>query len=371
MKILYFIFSLFMIQEQLLVPIDHQLANSKKIPITYSIVGEFNESKETIFLLEDPLDLFHDTLNQTLGLEEKWNVVKIHGRQHSPEIKRLVYQNGDVNWESAYRFYNQRQVAFDLEYLREKILGDQKVILLGHSSSGAGLLQYLSLFPEKVSKCILRSPLIFDIQNNVGFSTEILKFNQTKNTLDGPSLFYFSTRTSLDFTEFTDEECEDTFFSSFSYPNFQYGLLDSISLEEIAIQVRIFEHSHAFSSQKYQQHPLAQWMKKASSDLWSTYNQNPFPTYGTKYNQIAQNQVKVLILAGKFDLLINYHSYEVLAEFFSNSETTIINDGHGLSTLKTTGILARLSHAFLANDVEQKVSIFEEMKKLSLYPTKK
>lgn len=352
---------------QVLVPIDHQIPGSKKIAIQYSFENNFEEGRETVFLVDDPLKDVSHSLDPILVLEGNWNVVRIHGRHHSADIKKMLLERDNLSWKEAYRFYNQHQVAHDIEYVRKKLLGDQKVILLGHSSSAAGLLYYISIFPEKVSRSILMSPLLFDVQENLRFSTEILPLVDFGFKIDAELLFDYAIRSGLNFVQFEEDERYTFFLSSLLFSYFQFGLQNRIlKVDDVAKKVRIFEHFFAFGFKENLKHPIAEWMREVSSGLWLAYKKSPFPIHGTYYDQVWRNQGNILILGGKYDLLVNYHSYEVLAEFFPNSTLVIINEGHSLNKLYSSGLMARLLNAFLENSVVEKIRVFEEMRKLSL-----
>ncbi|UJP66512.1 hypothetical protein [Mongoliitalea daihaiensis] len=358
-------------QYQVMVPIDHQLQDSKKIPITYTIIGDFDKNRESIFLVDDPLLTWDELFDIAKGLQEKWNIVRVHGRQQSEEIKKLVVQNEQVNWKLAYRFYNQQQAVMDLEYVRKAIVGDQKIILLGQGSAAAGLLHYSTNYPESVSKSVWLSPLILDVHKNLGFFTPIHKLSRSNALLNPLLLFYFSSQTSLNLRDLSADESLWGYFSSFLFPNFQYAFLRNVHLEDIATQVRLFEHSYAFGLANDQRHPFGNWLREASSDLWVAHQKERFDVYGIRYDQPMEVQEATLILAGKFDLLVSYHSYEVLSELVRMNKPIIINDGHGLTALHSSGLLPDLIHAFLTNDAEGKVRVFEEMKRLGLYPARK
>lgn len=358
-------------QFQVMVPIDHQLEDSRKIPITYTIIGGFDKNRESIFLVDDPLDTWDDNFGLVNGLQDKWNIVRVHGRRQSEEIKKLVGPYEQANWKLAYRFYNQRQVAQDLEYVRKAIVGDQKIILLGQGSSAAGLLQYLSTFPERVSKSVWLSPLIFDVHKNLSFFTPIHKLSRANVSLNPLLLYHFASQTSLNLGNLSTDESLWGYFSSFLFPNLHYAFLKKLPLDDVATQVRLFEHSYAFGLATDQGHPIGNWLKAISEQVWAVYNQERFDIYGVNYDQSSQIQESTLMLAGKFDLLINYHSYEVLSELLTMNKPIIVNDGHGLTALHSSGLLPALIESFLANDTDKKVQVFEEMKRLGLYPTRR
>ncbi|MFC5626049.1 alpha/beta fold hydrolase [Algoriphagus winogradskyi] len=175
--VLFFVFVSASLQAQsFLVPYNHQLPDSRKIEIQVEFLNEFDAEKETVFLLEDAFDELYMPFHELLDFSESNNFVLIKGRKDNEELKRGVMLSGSLDYQLAYTLYNQDQVARDIEVIRQELLGEEQVILLGYSSSAMVLQHYLSLFPQHVSTMISVNPLVFDVQKNMSFPSSGLTF---------------------------------------------------------------------------------------------------------------------------------------------------------------------------------------------------
>ncbi len=155
------------VTETIEVPLDHSDPNSRTISISYHLMNEFDPSKETLFTLRDRLDENVQRLDYIADFGKEVNWVNISGRYYSEDLQAFIESHAKGDWDKIYRWLNQNQVANDIELIRKKLLGDQKVMILGYSSSASLVLHYLSSHKENVSKLICINPLLFDIEENL------------------------------------------------------------------------------------------------------------------------------------------------------------------------------------------------------------
>jgi len=293
--------------QQVLVPYDHHLPDSRKIEILVEFLNEFDNNRETVFLLEDAFDELFIPFDQLLDFSESSNFVLIKGRKNNEELKRGVMHSGKPDYQLVYKLYNQDQVARDIELIRRDLLGDKEVILLGYSSSAMVLQHYLSLYPEHVGRMISFNPLAFDIQKNLGFPEFGLSFPALNFSPD--QLFDLSYYSNF------DREMPSVKSSSFgslvgflSYRDVLRGFSQKTEFEnDFALQVRLFEHAIALSGAEDESNkvnPHLTLLKKFSAPIWEMYLDTNFPVLGTNYDELLNFQGKMVLIAGAFDQLI-------------------------------------------------------------------
>lgn len=352
-----------------LVPYDHHLPNSRQIEIKVQFLNDFEEGRETVLILEDAFDELFMSFYERMNSTESSNFVVIKGRKNSAELKSGIIQSETPDYGLAYRLFNQDQVARDIEVVRKKLLGDSKVILLGYSSSAIVMQHYLSLFPQNVSRMITVNPLVFDIQKNLGFSDFGLSFPSLK--LNQKLQFDFSYYSNFD-RERDNTKNKDLnkllLFLRFS------ELLPGLSNKEdneidFALQVRLFEHSLALlgmQNELKKPNPNFGLLKSWSSPIWDSYMKTRFPVFGTNYDELLDFQGNLILIGGAFDQLIYPKSYDILAEFYTNSTLVLLKDGHALQkTIGDRGLNALLE-AFISDDFEKKIGAYSNLKKANL-----
>lgn len=352
--------------QSFLVPYNHQLPNSREIEIHVEFINKFDAERETVFLLEDAFDELFISFDQLLDFSESSNFVLIKGRKNSEELKRGILNSGKPDFQLAYRLYNQNQVAQDIEVIRKELLGDKQVVLLGYSSAAMVLQHYLSLYPENVSRIISVNPLVFDIQKNLSFPPSGLSFSDLK----------LSDEDKVDFSYYANFDRENQGWKSLCKENlmgfltFQHVLTGLATNQNLACNlpsmVRLFEHGIALSGLQDSLHKTSlslEVMKNWSKPLWSAYQNNNFPFYGTNYDRLLEFEGKMILIGAAFDQLIYSKSYDVLAEYYPNCTLLLIKDGHGLQ--RALGLLSfnELLNVFVTNDTAGKVAAYEKLSK--------
>lgn len=368
--VLFFVFISTSLQAQSFwVPYDHHLSNSRKIEIQVQFLNQFDGARETVFLLEDAFDELFLPFDQLLDFSESSNFVLIKGRKNNEELKRGVMLSGSPDYDLAYKLYNQDQVARDIELIRSELLGDKQVILLGYSSSAMVLQHYLSLFPQHVSRMVSVNPLVFDIQKNLGFPELGLSFSDLK--LSPEQAFDFNYYSNFDSQKPSIKRLG--FSSLLSFLTFQ-DLFKGFSEKkpgntDFALMVRMFEHSIALSGlqdESKKTNPNFELMKKLSGAMWEKYKETNFPIYGTNYDDLLSFQGNMILIGGAYDQVIYPKSYDILAEFYTNSTLLLLKDGHALQKTVRDHALKDLFEAFTTNDFKKKISVFQKLSELNL-----
>lgn len=357
---------------QVWVPMDHQLPASRMIALSYEVFHPFDAGKETIFMMEDVLDrYFLDGINIDYLQRGDFNLVYIQGRNHSKSIIQSVQHQGKVDWKRAFKLFNVDQYAKDLEFIRQALLGDRKVWLLGFSGSATLMHYYLGLFPDQVSGLVSFNPLLFDVQQNLGFQEPTLWKGVQENSVTGDFLFDFvwyghysgsgkdtgKTSAVLDMMEFAKWKI--------FYPGFWEG-----AKPDLALTVRLFEYSFGMrdihSLQTNQTTAAFKWMREKSKELWSLYESCPFDMNWINYDRGSGFGGPVLLVGSKYDALLAYQSYEALAEFYANSTLLLVNDAHAMLKLFGSCLQGALVRAFVLEDFGDKVRIYEAIQKNGL-----
>ncbi|PZX60244.1 alpha/beta hydrolase family protein [Algoriphagus ratkowskyi] len=358
-----FVFFIFKIHAgQFLVPYDHHLPDSRKIEIQVEFLNEFDAEKETVFFLEDAFDDIYLPFYELLDFSESSNFVLIKGRKDNEELKRGVMLSGSPDYQLAYKLYNQDQVARDIEVIRQELIGDEQVILLGYSSSAMVLQHYLSLYPNHVSRMISVNPLVFDIQKNLSFPSSGLSFSDLQ--LSGEQQVDFSYYANFDRENQSGNSLPKEHIIDFL--TFQKVLTGLSTNQDIAsnipLMVRLFEHGIAlsgFQDSEQKSNSSLEAMKKGSSPIWEAYHTSNFDFYGTNYDRLLEFEGKMTLIGAAFDQLIYPKSYDVLAEYYSNCTLLLLRDGHGLQQALGLPGFKELLNAFISNDTAGKISAYK------------
>lgn len=350
--------------QSFLVPYDHQLPNSRKIEIHVEFINEFDSEKETVFFLEDAFDELYLPFNELLDLTESSNFILIKGRKDNEELKKGVMLSGSPDYRLAYKLYNQDQVARDIEVIRKELLGNEQMILLGHSSAAMVLQHYLSLFPKHVKRMISVNPLVFDIQKNLNFPSSELSFSDVK----------LSAEQMVDFSYYANFDRENQNRKLLYKENLMgfltlQDLLTGIAANQriasnLPLVVRLFEHGIALSGLQdslQKTNPSLEVMKKWSGSLWSAYQSSKFTFFGTNYDRLLEFEGKMILIGAAFDHMIYSKSYDVLAEYFSKCTLLLLKDGHGLQLALSFPAFNELVNAFITNDTAGKIVAYEKL----------
>lgn len=355
--------------QEIPVPLDHNLPESKTIRIEIEFLNDFDPEKGTVLMIEDAFDLEFRGLDIKNGLFNSFNFVLVKGRKASKDLLEWLERNGEIDYSEAYSLLNQDQVARDLDVIRKKLVLDQKVQILGYSASGLTMLRYSTLFPDRVKSLLVFSPLLFEVQSNLSFWTSINQIVQLKENYDSTLIRDFAWYSSYDIESFPMQEKEEllglALFDFFK----NRGMYPSPDLNRLSLayQVRAFELSFGLKSNLTNNTtPIIYSLEQESASIWKGYAENRFPVFGIKYDQGLNYKGKLTIIGSAFDLLVSQKSYDVLAEFYSNRTLILLNDAHSFSRLESTGLTPDLLEAFLKDDFNEKVKVYSELENKNL-----
>ncbi|EPR65445.1 hypothetical protein ADICYQ_5551 [Cyclobacterium qasimii M12-11B] len=331
----------------------------------------YDKQKETILLIEDPLDKYFQESIDLQPLSDEFNIVHIKGRNDADAILKIVNSTGEIDWAKAYQLLNMDQQAGDIEWIRKDLLGDRPVHLIGFSGTAAYLHYYLGLYPENVKSLISFNPLLFDLQKNLNLTnpSQCLEAIPLEKASYLDFLWYNKTENLCD--EQTGNEDIDLAF--YTYLKWQF-LLPSIGKADIALKVRLFEHSYGLTYNAASHSPdakVAKWMILESHEIWTQFEHQPFTVYGVNYDRGLDFSGKVLIVGAVHDKLLSRFCYDVLAEFYSNSTLLLIRDGHSFGKLGGSMLHNKLISSFINNDIQGKVTVYQLLQDEGLLFNKK
>jgi pimeloyl-ACP methyl ester carboxylesterase len=369
-----FILALFFIpiSETIQVPLDHADPESRKITIRYHFENQFDIRKETIFTIEDPIDEVYQNFELSNSIKSEFNWVRISGRYFSEDLEKFITENSQGNWDKIYHWLNQNQVAKDIELIRNQILGDGKVMLIGYSSSSASFLQYLSIYPNNVNKLVCINPLLLDIQTNLSFWSLSESFKNQSTLLSDAEFFDFAYQSSTDYFNIPESK-RDSLISN-SLKEFKEQKSDSILYSDhfpMSFAVRSFEHTLGLEQKGNSFDPISNYFREKSEPIWANYSQQKFPLIGINYDVGLSFKGEVMIIGGAYNLLINPKVADVLAEFFPKSTMIMFRDGHSLQKIWEEKDFSNLLLAFLKNDFNMKVKAYQSLADLNLLFLKK
>lgn len=346
----------------LLVPLDHHIKNARKIEISYTLMHPYNKQKETILLIEDPLDKYFQKSIDLQPLADEFNIVHIKGRNEADAILEIINTSGGINWGKAYQLLNMDQQVRDIEWVRRDLPGDPSVHLVGFSGAAAYLHHYLGLFPENVRTLISFNPLLFDLQKNLGFSnpSQCLETIPLENTHYLDFLWYNNFGGLCN--ESTTTKDIELVYSSYLKWEFLLPIIKKTNSIDLALKVRFFEHSYGLAYNSTSNLPISKigkWMKQESQEIWKEFEHLQFSVYGMDYDRWLDFNGKTLIVGAVHDKLLSRFCYDVLAEFYLNPTLLLIRDGHSFGKLAGSMLHNNLIRSFINNDIKEKVTVYQ------------
>lgn len=355
------------ITETIQVPLDHTNPESREIAITYHFENQFDSSRQTIFTIDDPIDKAYQDFEFDNSLKSDFNWVRISGRHFSDDLQDFLVENAEGNWGKIYDLLNQNQVAKDIELIRNQILGDGKVTLVGYSSSSSSLLHYLSNYPNNVKKMICINPLLLDIQSNLSFWSLSENFKNHSTVLSDAEFFDYAYHSTTDY--FNKLESKRDSLISNSLKEFKNQKSDPNLYSNnfpMSFAVRSFEHTVGLDEKAYSSEPISNFLREKSEPIWISYLERNFSTMGINYDVGLGFKGEVMIIGAAYNLLINPRVADVLAEFFPKSALIMLRDGHSLKKIREAKDFSYLLLAFLKNDFESKVKAYQNLADLNL-----
>lgn len=141
------------------VPVDYDNPELGNFDLYYELCSDYDETKPTIIIPTDGQRTFSqvgmaDNYKKIFGLE--YNTVTYEYRgMYASSIPQL--NSEEIDWNLAYKILNAQNVVEDIERIRQDLLGDEKVCILGGSGTAMVGMKYVANYPEKVEKAFLMS----------------------------------------------------------------------------------------------------------------------------------------------------------------------------------------------------------------------
>ncbi|UCS91792.1 alpha/beta hydrolase [Echinicola marina] len=306
--------------------------------INYRFQQPYDPDKPILMIVEDALTQFLDDQGLAGEAIEQFNVLLIKGRYAQPNFgARFWLEDEEVDWEMAYKIFNSRQQIQDLEAVRKLVLNNRSISLLGESSGAALAQHYVSRYPEKVKKILLIDPMLLDLQQAMG----LMIYNILPN---GSKSF------------------EDVFWECYQKGK-PFSNEDAINEEsnDIALQVRIFEHLYSFLDTEAKLPSPLIWLGEKGASLVKFYQEAPFSVEGIHYDHLGDFKGKALVLSGEKDKLVDHRVDQVLISYYGDGSFFLINDGHRLPAFQNSKHYHDLLVGLLGEDIKKKQIIYKKL----------
>ncbi|WP_297337224.1 hypothetical protein [Algoriphagus sp.] len=364
MNVLGFLLGALFFQSQWIkVPLDHQNPESRKISIEYMLTRPFDPDKKTIITHDDPFDYYFG-LGDLLHLpSEDFNVIRIHGRYFSSDLQDFFDENPAITLENNYRWLSRYQVIQDLEWIRKEILGENPAILLGFGSSAGLIHYYLHEYPSHVEKVVSLNPFLLDIPKNLRFWNLLGGFEELIDNQSSELVLKFSTKSSEPYF-FLDKSIRDSLFlKKFNEFNQDQNLNEPI-FNSLGFTVRAFEHF--IDMDKKNLGPLGEFLSQTSLELMEASSFEKSKIEGTNYDMGKMYSSKIIIIGGVYNLLLDPKSFDIIGEFYPNSNVFLLKDGFGFTETQGAGIWKELLITFCSENVQDQVQLYRRLQQLDL-----
>ncbi|MFC3879182.1 alpha/beta fold hydrolase [Algoriphagus namhaensis] len=346
------------------VPLDHFDSNSRKISIEYVLNEPFDSHRKTILIHADPLDEYLGVGDLTEVQIPGFNIIRIRGRYFSSDLTNFFDDNPTITWTDKYRWLSRNQVIEDIEWIRKDILGEQPSILLGFGS-GAGLVHYyLHEYPNKVEKAVSLNPLLFDVPKNLSFWDLLEGFNRLSETHSTEEIVHFSVQSSDPYF-FMDKPTRDSVVEN------RIGIYEEAFRKKPKVKitpslvVRSFEHYMDIGI--YDLGPIGHFLRLLSKEIRDKSFGQTFENYtGTNYDLGKSYFSKMILIGGAYNLLLDPKSFDVIGEFYPNSNVFLLKDGFDFSMTRKAGIWSELLSVFCSGIIPDQIQMYSKLQGMDL-----
>ena len=138
---------------RLRVPLDPNRVQGEQIELTYEWSRPFDARKTTVILLQGGPGFDRSSIRELahiVGLDAHFNVLTFNRRGTNPGDPTSAEEAGPKA-----EFYQMQYTAKDLEALRREVIGQDKIILVGHSYGASLAYDYATQYPERISKLVV------------------------------------------------------------------------------------------------------------------------------------------------------------------------------------------------------------------------
>lgn len=306
--------------------------------INYRFQQPYDPDKPVLMIVEDALTQFlggQDFARDAMG---QFNVLLIRGRYSQSNFGANLWDGGEeLDWAMAYKVFNSSQQVKDLEAIRKVVLNNRPISLLGESSGAAMAQHYVSRYPDKVKKVLLIDPMLLDLQQAMGI--------MVNNILpDGSKSF------------------EDVFWECYQKRK-PFSNEDAINeaSNNIALQVRVFEHLYTFLDTEAKLPSPLIWLGEKGASLVKFYQKSTFSVEGIHYDHLRDFKGKALVLSGQKDKLVDHRVDQVLTSYYGDGSFFLFNDGHRLPAFQSSKYYDDLLVGLLGEDIKKKQVIYKKL----------
>ena len=141
------------------VPISYNQPNKGTFKLYYELCSDFDKNKPTVLIPTDG----QRSLSQ-VGWADKYkklfnlNYNTVTYEYRGMYCSKIDAISGEItNWIEAYKILNSDNVVEDIERIRQDLLRDEKINILGGSGTAMIGLKYVAKYPEKVNRAFLMS----------------------------------------------------------------------------------------------------------------------------------------------------------------------------------------------------------------------
>lgn len=370
------------------VPVDHDDPDSGLFPLYYEFGAPFDPDKPTVFIVTDAQQFYVQKgtvsriQNQVFGPE--FNVVGIPGRSSSDEIlSSVVGEDGEVDWQQAYRLLRSAQWIEDIEDVRRDFSGPDTAFMLYGRSGGAHLMhEYLVKYGENVKRAFSQAacnPFLeaeFGLQsdqfwNEIGTFDAMLQEKllqvMARNTSERTAIVQLFQRQNFFVPRSEIGAARAALINDLYNGNqkriaelkeiYQVDAIQTIlkTPRGIGIRVRLYEF---FEPIRYRGsvfddavHPDIENTSHIAQPLLQLRESGKLPATGMDFGALHKLQTEVFILAGRWDHTCDYRSQIALSSHYSPRIVFLADDGHMFDSFNQSHIYPSLVQTFLHHGV--------------------
>lgn len=157
-------------------PLDHSKPGGMPIGIPYIVVGKFDPSRRTVFILADGQQFYIredvlGTYRSVFGPDV--NVVGLGGRGSSKDLISHLGSPASADWVAVYEALRYEQWVHDVDLLRKQLVGpDHKILLYGVSGGGRLVHEYMTLHGSSVASLYTGSTVFQPLEAEFGLQAD-------------------------------------------------------------------------------------------------------------------------------------------------------------------------------------------------------
>jgi pimeloyl-ACP methyl ester carboxylesterase len=365
------------------VPLDYAHPNQGCAQLTYEFGAPFDAKKPTVIVVSDGQQFFVGQgaaakLQQQL-FGPKVNVVGLITRgSTSAFIDATLDASGKVDWLKAWRVFNANQWIEDIEQVRRRILGKQRVMLYGRSGGAYLVHQYLAGHGASVSRAFTQSPvnplIASDLRIGLDRFWETLGREQKElqpvlldalqrrpaergamlTTLQRQHFYVPPDRLAAERARLIrafasgDEPAFAEFRRTYEVDAVADLMSSKAAIPQIVRVLELIQPSGAFDAPAAGLSPLIEPQKNFVMPLLELQKAGRIPRPTFDFPALHGVQSEVFVLAGRDDEAVDYRTCIALAYSYRRHVLFIAaGDNHNFAHLDETGETARLLRAFL------------------------